>query len=285
MPTPTPRPWTCASESTATLPCGTAQPPRSPTSINVSPPSPRPNPGSHRPPSDSISIIARVLNCWFDAVTIAVVSVSSWFVQNTFYWPDGPTMAGMTNPASRTVTVTLFDPNTYEPHNLTANIANESTTEDTMGGCWWHDAITQAALQLGATVNIEGIYPNSTFVKDSGATSCESGLSLVTGYPAQADLASGYSDVGAFFDDINKANNTPIVVSTVEQVTQMAEPKMWSNHGYPVLYATDYGNGTRTATLRNAWGVTDEFQIEDVWKNTYYLNHLTDWKQLNWPRQ
>ena len=221
-------------------------------------------------------------NCWWDAASIAVVRISPWWIENLFYWPGGgPTLAGEDNPASNTVNVTIFDPYTYSPRNFTATIFNESTSEDNPGGCWWHSALSQGILELGDVEDIYGVNPNETWTLNTGSASLA--LAAMTGYPAMANQVSDYTDQDAFYNDLVKADTTPIVLSSNEQVGSTIPSQLAPTHDYAVMNATTLPNGTRGATLKNPWGDYEGYQLQSLMENCFYLHHLTEWNELNWP--
>ena len=208
--------------------------------------------------------------------------LSPWWVENLFYWPNGgPTLAGEDNPASNTVDVTIFDPYNYTMHNFTATIFNESTTEDNPGGCWWHSALSQGLLELGSVENTYGVNSDETWFSNSGSAALA--LAALTGYPAISNQIANYPDEDAFFYDLLKANTTPIVLSSNEQVKTTLPSQIAPTHDYAVMNATTLPNGTRGVTVKNPWGDFEGYQLQSLVDNCFYLYHLTEWNELSWP--
>lgn len=236
---------------------------------------------------------AKVYNCWQLACSMAVLHAAPNWTMHLFSYPDGTPMLGNTNPSSQTVIVTMFAPNlnTLAPYILTANVANECDTEDHPNGAWWHDAMTQAILQLGTKVTVTAIHPDGTFDEGSGDSAV--GLTTLTGRPATTKIYSDYNGgdqnnqtgLNDFFNDLTRANTTPVVLASKKgmYVTNDTVPLVAGDHAYAVLNTTDYGNGTKVITCMNPWGIMDVFKVWDLWINFYSVNHLTDWEMVSWP--
>jgi hypothetical protein len=226
--------------------------------------------------------VVAVLDCWFVAASLAVVITSPAWVTNMLYFPNGTVMAGLVNPSSPLAIATVFDPNTHTPYNFSTTVAKRSATEDTPGGIWWHSAITQSVSLMAASgVSVDGFLPDGG-VDPSGGSGYK-GLSLLTPYPSTRRDTANYTSIDEFFSDLSKGYWTPIVVSTWGNVGTTTPFQIGANHDYAVMSSTDYGNGTRTVTLRNPWGRTEAYDVEDLWDNIEAVGYLTDWNYLSWP--
>jgi hypothetical protein len=112
------------------------------------------------PPSRSHACLSAdlLINCWLPAASISVAWVNPDYITRLFYYPDGTPMHGSYNPSSDTAILTLWNPHTEKQQNFTVNVYNKSLTEDGgMEGTWWHSAVTQGFLQMGAYADILGI--------------------------------------------------------------------------------------------------------------------------------
>ncbi|KAL7425197.1 hypothetical protein Q5752_000885 [Cryptotrichosporon argae] len=237
-------------------------------------------------------------DCWFAAASIAVTYVSPTWTENMFYFPPDATapnanasMANLTSPSSYTAVYSIFDHNTLQPSNFTATVANESTTEDTPGGYWWHSAVMQALYFLawanpsddgadGST--IDGVFTNWTFVPYKG--DAYNGLTILTGIEATSTYTADLTP-DELFAILTRAPSTPVTISTPSTVNTSAWPPIEPDHAYAVLYTETFDDGSRNVTVRNPWGATDPFTFEYVWQNTYSVQHLANFESLVWNGQ
>jgi hypothetical protein len=236
--------------------------------------------GSHAD-AHGFVLSVKVLDCWLVAASLAVVITSPSWVENMYYFPNGSSMANLSYPSSDLAVVTVFDPTSYVAHNFTTTIANESTTEDDPGGVWWHSAMTQALQLLGTVTYVDGITSSGGIDPNGGSGYLA--LSALTGYPAIRRATTNYTSSDEFFSDCSKGYWTPVVLSTCGSVGTTTPYQIGANHDYAVMYTNDHGNGNRTVTLRNPWGRTEWYDLEDLMANIYGLGHLTDWNYLSWP--
>ncbi len=222
--------------------------------------------------------VVSVLDCWFSAASIAVVAVCPTWFPNMFYWPNGgASMAGANTPASNNVTVKMYDPVNLTPYNLSASIMNESTSEDTPGGSWWHQAVTQAFLELGNLTYVFGVLPNATFDVTGFASVV---LTTITGKSGTTvKISEAYKTQDDLFNELSRSNFTPVVISTKPQTVKL-HPQLSPNHDFGVMNTTILPDGTKNVTLRNPWGDEEGYHLWDVWENCYYVHHLTNWDVL-----
>ncbi|EAL21335.1 hypothetical protein CNBD3890 [Cryptococcus deneoformans B-3501A] len=224
----------------------------------------------------------KILNCWFDACTLAVLISSQYWVENMIRYGNGAPMANVSWPQDGTVQVQVWNPDTLEPVIEIATVANKSQTEDHPDGNWWHDALSQATKLLGTQVSFAGILPNGTY--DSTAGSATIGLKILTGYDTASNLTSEYADADEFWNDLARANeNTPVIFNTVSSADLgITTPQLGDSHDYAVFNGTVKHDGSKTIWARNSWGSTDEFKLEDVYSNTFQIIHLKNWDKLEW---
>lgn len=226
---------------------------------------------------------AFVLNCWMVAATLSVVISSPQWVMHQIRFPNGTSMAGLEKPESSTAIVTVFDPKTFKPFNFTVASDDRDlpqyglSLEDRPGAPWWHAALTMGLYRLGGTVPVVGIQPNGTINKAGG--SAWQALAALTGKESTFTLSEDITS-DRFFELAQKSYYSPIVVTTPS--FRDTKP-LDQSHGYAVMAATDYGNSTRTITLRNPWGRTEVVELEAARKATHYIGYLKDTPVLSWP--
>lgn len=221
-----------------------------------------------------------VYNCWLPAATIAIAAVAPEWVAHLLAYPDGTPMYGQTSPQSVYAQVTLWNTDTREPLNFTVNVFNETTTEDHPGGLWWPSAVSQAMLKLGSMIDVYGIHRNGTFWHNSGIPSVA--LAMMTGRDITTKPNSEFALIDDWMAIVEKAEETPVVVSTSFQTSDTTTMKIWPNHGYAVLNTTLQGDGSKMIYVRNPWGRTENFTPKDLFANTFYINHLRDFNKLEW---
>ncbi|WVO14209.1 hypothetical protein L204_101841 [Cryptococcus depauperatus] len=222
-----------------------------------------------------------VLNCWWAASTLSVLIASQNWVMNMIRYGNVAPMAGVSWPQDGTVLVQIWNPYTLEPEYEIAYADKKSTTEDHYYGPWWHDALSQAAKTFATRVEFPGIFhSNGTFDPTQG--SAKIGLSLLTGFKSTSKLTSDYPDADAFWADLARASqNTPVIFNTVSKdYIGTTKPQLGDSHDYAVFNGTIKADGSKTIWARNSWGSTDEFELQDVYKNTYQIFHLEDWNNL-----
>lgn len=217
------------------------------------------------------------------AATLAVVISSPDWVIAQLSYPNGTSLTGAQTPTAEYAIVKLFDPTTLAPHDLTVRADDRSLpqynlqTEDRPNAPWWHTALTMALLQLGATVPVVGVRSDGT-INPAGGSAWQA-LAALTGHEATYTL-SDQIDMDAFYQLARKATFTPVLVTTPS--FRKTDP-LDQSHSYAIMFATDYGNGTKSITLRNPWGRTEEFEIGIVKGNTHYIGYLKDAPTLVWP--
>lgn len=215
-----------------------------------------------------------VLNCWMVAATLAVSMSSPSWVMSQITYANGTAMRGVARPMAPDARVTVFDPRTLKPYQFVVSADDRELpqfdlkNEDRPGAPWWHAALTMALYRLGATVPVVGIQSNGT-INPAGGSAWQT-LAALTGKEATYTL-SAETTPDQFFQIAQKAYYTPIVVTTPSY--RDVEP-LDKSHGYAVMWATDYGNSTRTITLRNPWGRTEEIELNAVRNATNYIGYL-----------
>ena len=244
--------------------------------------------------TSSTLIPARMYNCWLPAASIAVSWVNPDWVARLFFHSDNSPVHGQWFPTAETATVQLWDP-AYDDgtrHNFSVSLYQKSLTEDYPNGNWWHSALTQGFSQMGMlpipdwtdeTYRVYGIHhENGSFWHNNGIPAVA--MAMLTGRPVKvATMDEIPGGVDEWWGYIQHANESPVVVTTVGvNNTVKTVPEIHGNHAYAVLTTMEEPVGNRTVLMRNPWGTQDWYKAEDVWTNSFYLNHLVNFTRLEW---
>ena len=222
----------------------------------------------------------KIANCWEPASAIAIVNLFPEWIANLITYPDGTKMAGQSNPASSDVLVTLWNPNNGWIYTFGGiNIYNESTTDDFPGQQWWHSALSQGYQRMAEMTPIFGMNSDGTWTQENGSPAYP--MAMMTGRSITYQTIADYDSLDDFFTDLTKGSKTPIALSSAFTVNATT-PAITANHDYAVLGTSTDGGGQRWVKLRNPWGTTETFKVEDLKANFYYLYMFDDQSPLVW---
>lgn len=109
-------------------------------------------------------------------------------------------------------------------------------------------------------------------------------MAMLTGKPVKVATKSEIQGgINEWWGYIKHAQESPVVVTTVGvNNTVKSDPEIHGNHAYAVLMTSEEPIGNRTVLMRNPWGTQDWYKAEDVWANSFYLNHLVNFTKLEW---